>query len=186
MADTYTEGYRIGFETGNKDISIKKTVNLRYCLGFERVIRQAVLNFDRIGLRPTVYRSGSNIFQGRSVNKNGYFGANPNKQFDYDHREDIALILDKLLVERKLEFMRNAFEQYKAEAAVHGGPAVMEIFGEKPFVPQSKETACRLSQKQQKLSVEYALKAGMLQNEYIPGEERSFTIIAFPDRKSVV
>ncbi len=180
MADTYTEGYRIGFETGNKDISIKKTVNLRYCLGFERVIRQAVLNFDRIGLRPTVYRSGSNIFQGRSVNKNGYFGANPNKQFDYDHREDIALILDKLLVERKLEFMRNAFEQYKAEAAVHGGPAVMEIFGEKPFVPQSKETACRLSQKQQKLSVEYALKAGMLQNEYIPGEERSFTIIAFP------
>lgn len=27
MADTYTEGYRIGFEVGNKDISIKKTVN---------------------------------------------------------------------------------------------------------------------------------------------------------------
>lgn len=24
MADTYTEGYRIGFEVGNKDISIKK------------------------------------------------------------------------------------------------------------------------------------------------------------------
>lgn len=180
MADTYTEGYRIGFETGNKDISIKKTVNIRYCLGFERVIRQAILNFDRIGLRPTIYRSGSNIFQGRSVNKNGYFGANPNKQFDYDHREDLALVLDKLLVERRLESMRSAFEQFKDQAAVHGGPAVMEIFGEKPFVPQSKETACRLSGKQQKLSVEYASKAGMLQNEYIPGEERSFTIIAFP------
>lgn len=180
MADTYTEGYRIGFAAGNKDISIKKTVNLRYCLGFERVIRQAVLNFDRMGLRPTIYRAGSNIFQGRSVNKNGYFGANPNKQFDYDHREDMALVLDKLLVERRLECMRSAFEQYRAEAAVHGGPAVMEIFGEKPFVPLSKETACRLSPKQQKLSVEYASKAGMLQNKYIPGEERSFTIIAFP------
>ena len=180
MADTYTEGYRIGFAAGNKDISIKKTVNLRYCLGFERVIRQAVLNFERMGLRPTIYRSGSNIFQGRSVNKNGYFGANPNKQFDYDHREDMALILDKLLVERRLECMRSAFEQYRAEAAVHGGPAVMEIFGEKPFAPLSKETACRLSPKQQKLSVEYASKAGALQNKYIPGEERSFTIIAFP------
>ena len=28
MADTYTEGYRIGFEVCNKDISIKKTVNI--------------------------------------------------------------------------------------------------------------------------------------------------------------
>ncbi len=180
MADTYTEGYRIGFEAGNKDISIKKTVNIRYALGFERMIRQAVMNFDRIGLRPAIYRAGANIFQGRSVEKNGFFGANPNRQFDYDHREDMALILDKPLVERRLECMKNAYERYRAEAAVFGGPAVVEIFGEKPFAPQTKETACRLSDRQQKLSVEYAVKAGALQNEYIPGEERSFTIIAFP------
>ena len=180
LADTYTEGYRIGFEVGNKDISIKKVVNVRYALGFERMIRQAVINFDRIGLRPTIYRSGASIFQGRSVNKNGYFGANPNKQFDYDHKEDQALILDKQLVERKLECMRNAYERYKEEAAVFGGPAVAEIFGEKPFVPGTKSTALKLNEKQQKLSVEYAVKAGAMQNEYIPGEERSFTIIAFP------
>lgn len=180
MADTYTEGYRIGFEAGSKDISIKKTVNIRYALGFERLIRQAVINFDQMGLKTVVYRAGSNIFQGRSVNKNGFFGADPNKQFDYDHREDQALFLDKPLVERRLACMKNAYERYKAEAAVFGGPAVMEIFGEKPFVPVTKESACRLSDKQQKLSVEYSSKAGTLQNEYIPGEERSFTIIAFP------
>lgn len=180
MADTYTEGYRIGFEVCNKDISIKKTVNIRYSLGFERMIRAAVLNFEKIGLKPTIYRSGVNIFQGRSVHKNGYFGANPNKQFDYDHREDNALFLDKQLVERKLECMRNAFEQFKEEAAVFGGPAVQEIFGELPFVPQNREAACKLSDKQQKLSVEYASKAGAMQNGYIKGEERSFTIIAFP------
>lgn len=180
MADTYTEGYRIGFEVGNKDISIKKTVNIRLCLGFERMIKAAIQNFDRIGLKPTIYRSGSNIFQGRSVNKNGYFGANPNKQFDYDHKEDQALFLDKPLVTRKLECLQNAFEQYKEEARVFGGPAVLEIFGEKPFVPQNKKEACRFSDKQQKMSVEYASKAGALQNQYIKGEERSFTIIAFP------
>lgn len=180
LADTYTEGYRIGFEVGNKDISIKKTVNIRYALGFERMMRQAIINFDRIGLRSTIYRAGSNIFQGRSVNKNGFFGANPNKQFDYDHKEDQALFLDGQLVERKLECMKNAYERYKGEAAVFGGPAVAEIFGEKPFAPVSKKTACKLSDKQQKLSVEYAVKAGAMQNEYIPGEERSFTIIAFP------
>lgn len=180
MADTYTEGYRIGFEVGNKDISIKKTVNIRYFLGFERMIRKAVEKFDRIGLQPTFYRAGSNIFQGRSVNKNGWCGANPNKQFDYDHKEDQALVLDGALVERRLEGLRKAFEQWKAQAAVFGGPAVLEIFGEKPFVPKTKKNACRLSEKQQKLAVEYAGKAGALQNEYIKGEERSFTIIAFP------
>ncbi|MDE7358255.1 MAG: leucyl aminopeptidase, partial [Lachnospiraceae bacterium] len=59
MADTYTEGYRIGFEVTNKDISIKETVAVRYFLGFEQVIRQAVLNFDRIGLQSTFYRAGT-------------------------------------------------------------------------------------------------------------------------------
>ena len=28
MADTYTEGYRIGFVVGGKDLSIKKTVKM--------------------------------------------------------------------------------------------------------------------------------------------------------------
>ncbi|MCH5248554.1 MAG: aminopeptidase [Lachnospiraceae bacterium] len=180
MADTYTEGYRIGFEVGNKDISIKKTVNIRYALGFERMMRQAVLNFDRIGLKATAYRAGYSIFQGRNVNKNGYFGANPNKQFDYDHKDDQALFLDGTIVERKLECMQKAYEELKNEAAVFGGPAVLEIFGELPFVPQNKESACKLSDKQQKLSVEYMSKLGAMQNKYIKGEERSFTIIAFP------
>ncbi len=180
MADTYTEGYRVGFAVCNKDISIKKTVNVRYALGFELMIREAVRNFEKMGLKPTIYRSGANIFQGRSVHKNGYFGANPNKQFDYDHREDSALFLDKQLVERRLECLQNAFEQYRVQAGVFGGPAVLEIFGEQPFVPKNKEAACKLSDKQQKLSVEYASRAGAMQNRYIKGEERSFTIIAFP------
>ena len=180
MADTYTEGYRIGFEVTNKDISIKETVAIRYFLGFEQVIRQAVKNFDRIGLQSTFYRAGANIFQGRSVNKNGYCGANPNKQYDYDHREDMALFLDGALAERRTEAVRNVFERHKELAALYGGPAVVESFGEEPFVPENKATACRLSEKQQKLAVSNAGKIADIQNEYIKGEERSFTIIAFP------
>lgn len=180
MADTYTEGYRIGFEVTNKDISIKETVTIRYFLGFERVIRQAVENFERIGLQSTFYRAGANIFQGRSVNKNGYCGANPNKQYDYDHKEDMALFLDGALAERKTEAVRNVFERYKELAALYGGPAVVESFGEAPFVPENKAAACSLSEKQQKLSVSNAAKIADIQNEYIKGEEHSFTIIAFP------
>ena len=45
MADTFTEGYRIGFITTNKDISKKKSVCIYYNIGFERVVRRAVSNF---------------------------------------------------------------------------------------------------------------------------------------------
>ena len=180
MADTYTEGYRIGFEVTNKDISIKETVAIRYALGFERMIRQAVQNFDRIGLQSSFCRAGGSVFQARSVNKNGYFGANPNKQYDYDHREDQALFLDNALAESRYAAAQRVYERYKEQAALFGGPAVVEIFGETPFVPEVKKEACRLSEKQQKLSVALAGRMSALQNNYIKGEERSFTIIAFP------
>lgn len=180
MADTYTEGYRIGFEVTGKDISLKEIVTIRYFLGFERVIRQAVKNFDRIGLQSSFCRAGANIFQGRNVNKNGYCGANPNKQYDYDHKEDWALFLDGALAGRRLEAVRNVFERHKETTALYGGPAVVESFGEEPFVPETKSAACHLSEKQQKLSVENAGQLSAVQNEYIKGEEHSFTIIAFP------
>lgn len=180
MADTYTEGYRMGFVLGNKDLSKKKVVNIRYSLGFERVIRRAIENFHNMGLQPTIYRASNSIFYKRGVMKIGYFGGIPNKQFDYDHKEDTALFLDKNYINRKLEVLRAAYEEQKEWAYVHAGPAVMEIFGEKPFEPVNKKSALRLTEKQQKLSVEYASASGQIVNEYIKGEERSFTIIAFP------
>ena len=52
MASTYTEGYRIGFVRAGKDLAIKKTVNIRYTLGFERIVKQAIANFRAMGLEP--------------------------------------------------------------------------------------------------------------------------------------
>ena len=40
MADVYTEGYRIGFVNAGIDLSKKSVVNIRYTLGFERVIKK--------------------------------------------------------------------------------------------------------------------------------------------------
>ncbi len=180
MADTYTEGYRIGFQMGNKDITRKKTVGIRYCLGFEPMIRRAVENFRRMGLEPVIYRTGENMLQGRSMNRGGYRGAVPNRQYDFDHKDDQALVLDRKLMQVKLEALREGYEKYKEQASVFGGPAVVETFGEKMTSLKEKEQALHLSESQQKLSVEYASAAGEIQNTYIKGEERSFTIIAFP------
>lgn len=180
MADTYTEGYRIGFEVAGKDITRKETVNIRYALGFERMIRKAVENFEAIGMKAVIYRNSASIFQGKGVGKVGYYGASANKQYDYDHKDDKALYLDRQYVNRKLEVLKAAYEKLKKEASLFGGPAVLEIFGEKPFAPETVKEAIRLTDRQQKLAVEYMAAAGELQNEYIRGEERSFTIIAFP------
>lgn len=63
---------------------------------------------------------------------------------------------------------------------VYAGPAVIEVFGEDPFSPQTKPTVWKLSDKQQKMSVEYASKAAEITNHYIPHDQYSFTIIAYP------
>ncbi|MCI9216172.1 aminopeptidase [Lachnospiraceae bacterium 42-17] len=180
MADVYTEGYRMGFANTGKDLSIKSTVNIRFVLGFERVVRKAIENFRKMGLEPVIYRSPVSVITKRQHIRTGFFGAVPNKQYDYDHKDDQALFFDKQYVERKLEVMRTTFEQYKDLAGRHAGPACMETFGEKPFSPKQKEERIKLTEKQEELSLLFDSKSGQLTNTYIPGDERSFTIIAWP------
>ena len=180
MADVYTEGYRIGFVNTGKNLSKKATVNIRYTLGFERVIRIAIENFRKMGLKPTIYRAGVSVLTKRQHLKIGYYGGIANKQYEYDHKDDQALILDRQFMERKLEVMRTTYEQYKDLARRHAGPACMETFGEEPFTPVSKSEAIKLNDKQKEISLEYDSKSSQIVNSYIPGDERSFTIVAYP------
>jgi len=167
LAKVYTEGYRIGFINTGKDISKKGTVDIRYSLGFERIIRSAIFNFKKMGLEPVIYQAG-------------YTTTSPNRQYAYDHRYDDALYLDKAYIKRKLEVSRHAYESRKQLAGKMAGPAVIEIFGETPFEPENKKQAYALSEEQQKLKSEYITEYQTMVQEYIKGDERSFTIIAFP------
>lgn len=180
MADVYTEGYRIGFVNTGKDLTKKKSVNIRYVLGFERVVKKAIENFEKMGLSQVIYRSGVSMLTKRQHLKIGYYGAIANKQYEYDHRDDQALFLDKKFVERKLEVMQTTYEHCKDLARVFAGPACIEMFGEEPFVPEVKEEVLTLNEKQQELSVSFDSRQSQLVNTYIPGDERSFTIIAYP------
>ena len=180
MADTYTEGYRIGFIKGNKDLSKKKVAQIVYPIGFEQVVKLAIDNFKKMGLDVTMMRTSHSIFTKRGTSVGGYYSESPNKQYEYDHREDEALFLDKKFVSRRLEVQKEAYEQKKELSAVHAGPAWIEVFGETPFTPVLQKEACQLSKKQQELSTWYYGQLGQIINSYIPGEERSFTIIAYP------
>ncbi|MCI9122693.1 MAG: aminopeptidase [Eubacterium sp.] len=180
MADTFTEGYRMGFAVTGKDLAKKKSVSIHYAAGFERIVRKAMENFAAMGLSAIIFRDPVSSINGRGHGRRGCSSTRANRQFDYDHRNDSAYYLDKAFVERRLEVLRGAYETYKDAAGVFGGPAVQEVFGEPPFAPVNKKEAARFDGKQQQLNVYYANQSGQITNQYIKGEEKSYTMIAYP------
>lgn len=180
MASTFTEGYRIGFAKAGKPLHKKSTVNIRYNIGFERVVKSAIENFDKMGLKTVIYRAGSLSLTGNGVNKVGFTGATANKQYDYDHKEDASVYLDKEFVNRKADVIKNAYEGMKELAAGFAGPAVMEVFGEEPFEPEAKKECIIPDVVGRKFQVDISGRLSQIVNEYIKGEERSFTIISYP------
>ncbi len=173
IAATYTEGYRQGFVAAGIDLSKKKTVNIRYNIGFEAVVREAVRQFAKMGLTPVIFMSGNTKPMGVRTTP-------ANKQYIYDHRFDDALTLNHAIVKEKLSHAEEVFETYKELAYTFAGPALIEIFGEKLFVPETKSESPSYTPEQQKLSVDYRRDYMLIQNRYIREEEQSFTIIAFP------
>ena len=134
MADVYTEGYRVGFVNTGKDLSRKGTVEIRYVIGFERVVKAAIKNFNAMGLKPVFLPVRcKRADQAPAVEDRFTMAVFPNKQFDYDHKDDQALFFDKKFVERKLEGSRPPMSMKRELAALMAGPAVIEMFGEKPF-----------------------------------------------------
>ncbi len=180
MADTFTDGYIRGFEVMGRDLSKKKNVVIRYPLGFERMIRESVKNFEDVGLSVIIPRAAVGSMNRNPGGKVGYLSTSPNKQYDYDHRYDLALFMDKAFRDRKLAVLKCAYEDVKVLAREYAGPAVLETFGEEGFAPVNKESAWTFDEKQQKLYLEYRNSSMPIVNEYIPGDETSFTIIAFP------
>ena len=180
MADTFTDGYIRGFKVMGRDLSKKKSVVIRYPLGFERMVREAVKNFEAVGLSVIIPRAAVGSMNRNPGGKVGYSSMSPNKQYDYDHRYDCALFMDKAFRDRKLSVLKTAYEEVKSLAGGYAGPAVLEVFGEEGFAPVNKNSAWAFDEKQQKLYLEYRNSSMPIVNQYIPGDETSFTIIAFP------
>ncbi len=167
IARTYTEGFRKGFIAGKKDMSIKDRVSIGYAVGFERVVKAAIRQFSDMGLM-TVVRTMA------------VSSTSANKQYDFDHKFDMAVYFDKGISERELGVMKTAFEQYKDKEALFAGPAYIETFGETPFEPKIKKCANKLNEKQQKLLPAHNNAYRSMYEVYINSEETSFTIIAYP------
>ncbi len=180
MADTYTEGYRKGFEVTGRNLSAKGSVRLYYELGFERMVKKAMENFAALGLESILCRCGVWSMDKNPGGKGGYYGASANKQYEYDHRYDHAVYYQKAYTDRKQAVLASAYETYRDLCAAYAGPAAIETFGEAGFEPVNRPEAWALTEKQEKLALSVRSAAMQLMDRYIPEEETSFTIIAFP------
>ena len=87
--------------------------------------------------------------------------------------------MKKAFTERKLTVLKVAYEEYKKLTAQYAGPAVIETFGEPGFDPVNKPESLALNEKQEKLSLTYSNDAAQVVNQYIPGEETSFTTVSY-------
>jgi leucyl aminopeptidase (aminopeptidase T) len=180
MAYTFTTGFKLGFEANRLDLSKKSFVNIRYQIGFEPVVRQAIHNFKEMGLETIVYRAAYVAINKKQHLKTGYHGSSPNKQYDYDHRFDIGLFFNKTFKNRKLEALEAALKEIKHITGKYAGPAVMEVFGEELFSPEDKSETISLNKRQQKLMTEYYGEERLISKEYYNTPETSFTIISYP------
>ncbi len=97
------------------------------------MVRLAIENFKKMGLKPVIYRAAASVITKREHHKIGYYGCIANQQYEYDHRQDQALFMDKRYIERKLEVMKTIYEQNRELAAGFAGPAVMEILERRRF-----------------------------------------------------
>lgn len=116
-ARTYTEGYRRDLSTDARILRKKKRITSCYNLGFERMVKAAILQFEEMGLKPVIFRYGVHAVNRRGMLRIGYTGAVANPQFDYDHRQDSALYMDADFVQRRLRALQTSYEKYKELAA---------------------------------------------------------------------
>ena len=79
LAKTYVMGFVEGFKTMRIDLAPKKTVNIRYSIGQERMIRYAIELFEKYHLRPIINRYAVSRINRRLTIRTGYVGTPANK-----------------------------------------------------------------------------------------------------------
>ncbi|MBQ8548138.1 MAG: aminopeptidase [Lachnospiraceae bacterium] len=176
-AENVVGGYLRGFKVMQVPLVKGQTVGLRYAIGFERIMKEVIRLLEAEGLNVASVRTA---VAGRHARKAGYTVTNVNIQYDYDHRNDEGLLADKQWYVRKETALRRVYETEKEVLSLYAGPLVLETFGERLPLPKNAEEAIQLDKRQQRLKVESTGRLGAMVEQYIPSEQTSFTIVAYP------
>lgn len=165
LSKLIVDAYIAGFKRDGKDYTKKNTVNIWFHIGQEKLIRRLMADLREIGLEPLVNNAGS---------------TRANKQYDYDHRFQGAMFMDRDYIENHIKNYGMSAEERMDLLKQFSGTIFVDTFGEKPFKPQNKPEAYRLSEEQQKLGQEMQSRIQEISEKYVPRNETSFCIIAMP------
>lgn len=174
IADTYTEAYIRGFHRNNIPLDHKKTVQVVYHLGFERVMKEAYKNFATQGLKPFAW------YHLRGVQRPRLINTRPNRQMEYDHRFSDALYLDETYVTAMLDINAKVMTEFKEAGHVFSGLALFEIFGDVPFQPVNHKANMAHDDATTALKARFTREIEQEYRKYIPGDAYSFTINDYP------
>lgn len=165
IVDTMVDAYIEGFKESGMDYTIKNSLAMTIQAGYERIVPGLLAGFEKYGLKMFL----------RQVE-----GSRCNRQAAYDHRFDYALSISEEMVERILAVTKEVFSGMVDIFSGFSGAAYLEVFGEPPFSPVLKLEACKADDKASGLFNKQMQGSRAIVNDYMPGDETSFEIIAFP------
>lgn len=165
LAEFFVQSWIDGFKRAQKDYRKKKYANILIPVGMEALGRLMIDKLAVRGIQALMPMPHSNGI---------------NRQFGYDHRYDSALTMTQESLDRSMEIYSEAYAELQELLAMQAGPLYLELFGEEPFSPESKNSTLKLSDEQQALLRAHRAKLGELINRYYKRDEASFSIISFP------
>lgn len=142
MAEYFVDEVRKVLKDAELDISKRKIINIRYAPGCERILKKVIKVLEGCGLIVTLIRDGVSILTRE------------------DQDATLSFIWDKKMVERKLDVMKNSYEQWKEEMEGYLGTFVLETEDPK------EKTEITLTEKQKKLLELYNSKSEQLISHY--------------------
>ncbi len=165
IVDTMVDGYIEGFKESGMDYTAKNSLAMAIQVGYERIVPGLIAGFEKHGLKMFL-----RFVQGTKLNR----------QATYDHRFDYALAISEKMVEKRIASTRELFSSMTDILGGFSGGAYLEVFGEPPFSPVLKPESCKADDEASGLFNKQMQGLRMIANEFMPGDETSFEIIAFP------
>ena len=185
LADAAAEAYYRCFLDEGRNLASKKRASLSFHLGCERIARALAGRFLASGLRLFFPSSVPTLFHAFGCEQRGCRGADPNPQYYFDHREDLALFLNETLKNKKTEGLSNACRQLREKTVQYAGSLVLEANGPAPLPLADKEEALRCSRMQKRMCGEYEERADALYSEAVREKDSLCMRIGLaPDRNA--
>lgn len=155
-------------------------INISYSLGLERLVKKVMEKYKEKNIEFAIYRTSHSLITRYLERNDGFCGSTVNPQYEYDHRDDLGIVLDKQFVERRLEVIRTVLEQNKEQA--ERVSRMIEIHFDMEVQKTSEQTErILLNEVQEELLKVLYEKEEQIRSQYLPNR----TIIDAPFEKQV-